>query len=118
MWVKRTPEEIVEVRLNKHHRRIRSAVAVGAVSLVLGTFTHGRNWRLRFVSWLAPFSEVPGRLLFSVPFSILLGLSVYWFGKTRPLMVCPKCETTKYGDLSEKCACGCRLEELETMKWK
>jgi hypothetical protein len=118
MWVKRTPEEMADVAIREKRRRVRVAFAVGLFVLLVATFTHGKGKR-RSQGLLVSRQEVPGRLVFSVPFCIVLGAVAYWInpGRRKPMVVCPKCEATKYADSVSVCDCGGVFEDMDTMKW-
>jgi hypothetical protein len=45
-------------------------------------------------------------------------LLYYKFHRERPVMICPKCEVTKYDDNMTECSCGGHFEKLEEMKYQ
>jgi hypothetical protein len=119
MWIKCTPDEIAKVRIQQKRRRRQWAFTAGAFLLLLLTFTPGRHVP-QGQSWLVSRDEVPGRLLLAVPQGIAFGVFTYWLnlGRYRRMMVCPKCEATKYAGSVSACACGGTFEDADTMKWE
>ena len=122
MWIKLSPEEIAKVKVRQQRRRVISACALAGFSLLFFTFTHGRGWsRRQHSSWLVSSEEIPGRVVFAVPASIVIGLIGYWFGigRVRPTQICRKCDIAKDADSVTVCSkCGRDFEQSETLKWK
>jgi hypothetical protein len=119
MWVKCTEEEIAQAKARKQRQRMRWAIISGVIICLLFGFIRSKRWRRHgYDSRLVRWGEVPGRLLFSIPFGIIGGYLLYRFElKPKRFMVCPKCEITTQDDAELKCGCGGRFEHLDTMKW-
>lgn len=117
MWVKRTDVEIAEERERRYRSKVRAAITVGLLVLVSGTCFFPSSIYLMEGRLLVPTSEYPSRLPFFLGLAIIIGVLWYYGTHTRPLMICPQCEITKYEDGVTNCACGGRFEKMETMKY-
>ena len=117
MWVKRTDAEIAEERERRRRTRLRGAVLFGFFVLFIITCFFG--WReaadrSRFTS---PVVELLSRLPFALVAAIICAFLSYKLDRKRPMMICPKCEATKYEDGVTACSCGGRFEKMEMMKY-
>ena len=119
MWIKRTDQEIAAVRAKARRKRIFVAAAFTILCFISITVGHGRYRRYRNHSADESFDNSPANLLFVIPIMALVGWCSYRFqplGK-RKVVVCAKCESTKYADAQPDCPCGGHFEDLDTMKW-
>ena len=65
-----------------------------------------------------PLDELLLRLPFGVVAGIIWSVVIYkWERKRLPMMICPKCEATKYEDGTIQCSCGGHFEMMEVMKY-
>ena len=117
MWIKRTPAEIAEEQRRRRRTRLRGAAFFGAFAAIVVTFLFSGREASRRGLYTIPASEIFAR----VPGAMLFGLicSLVWFKwqRKRPMMICPKCETTKYEDDTFECSCGGRFENMDEMKY-
>jgi len=113
MWVKRTESEMAAERLRQRHSRLQVAMAYGGFITIATAFYYGWSWgRHRFA---VPASQIP---LCAVLSGVIMTLLYYKFHRERPVMICPKCEVTKYDDNMTECSCGGHFEKLEEMKYQ
>jgi hypothetical protein len=118
MWVKRTESEITEERRQQRQNRLRSAVVFGVLVTIFTTCFFGREEAgRRGGRFTVPAYELPQRLHFSIPCGVLVAFLFPMFGRKRPVMICPKCEVTKYDDSVAGCSCGGHFEKIEEMKY-
>lgn len=117
MWVERTPEELVKQKLK---RRVGHALAAAFVGFLVGLMTllvYGwREAMLRGQS-LVPTDELLHRLPWSLLCGFVFGLLYCKFVKQPRIVICPKCGTTKYEDVSTECPCGGSFRNFDEMKW-
>src|ERR1700722_174561 len=119
MWTKRTDQEIASVRAKARRNRIFIAAGFTIFCFILSVLGHGRYRRYRNHSADEAFDNSPVNLLFVIPSMVFFGWCSYrflLFGK-RKVVLCPKCEPTKYEDVQPDCPCGGHIEDMETMKW-
>jgi hypothetical protein len=116
MWVKRTEAEIAEERKRQRRGRLREAMLSGAFVLVTTCLFHWgeTDWRGRLI---VPADELLSRLPFAAMSGIILAFVLYKCERRRPMMVCPKCESTKYEDGVNQCPCGGHFEMMESRKY-
>ena len=123
MWIKRTPEELTQLKAKRQRARWQVAALIGLLTLLGGTFTHSRYSRYRMGggTWLVSKEEIPSHFRFAFPAAMLMSGLAYWInlGRSRgsSTVICPKCESTKYVDSNPYCTCGGAFVEIETMKW-
>jgi hypothetical protein len=117
MWVKRTTQELVELKLKKKRSRLRGAIFSGI--LIFGFVLLFRATAPEGVPHLASRYELPSR----GPFALLCGLVVAIFyyilpPRSRQIVVCNHCGKSKDKDSETKCSCGGTFEDIRTMKWQ
>ncbi len=117
MWIKRTENEMIQVRLQQNRRRIWGAIGFGVIP-ILAAISRGKHPSDN-LTWFDPANVILGRLVFAVPFSLILGLFAYWqnFAQKRQFMICPHCDAVYAANSASICTCGSPLEKMETMKW-
>jgi hypothetical protein len=120
MWVKKSPEELRKSFSKK--RRLLGALAFGTMLFLMCVFTNGKGW-VRTGSF---FKHQLSDMVNSVPIALLIstitGLISYWllFRETpspNGVLLCQKCEKTKFDDGTLDCPCGGHFEDIQTMKW-
>jgi len=123
MWVKRTEQEVEEIRVRSQIRakrqRICVSVLIGLVVFLCTAFFFVR-WRSSpYPARPVPLYEVPARAPLAAVCGILAGLICYRTTKEPPrkTMICPRCEKTKRDDGVMECSCGGHFEDLAAMKW-
>ena len=117
MWVERTPEELAKRKLK---RRMEHALLAGFFGLFVGLITlFVFGWREGMLrgQFLVPADELLHRLPQSLLFGFVAGLFFFKFKKQPRIVVCPKCGSTKYEDVSTECPCGGSFRNLDEMKW-
>jgi hypothetical protein len=117
MWVKRTNEEITAARRRNVIGRIRGALFMCAVVVILFAFVRGGGRSLVPAATVS-LEEAVSRLPRSLFYGIIAGLIFYCFpGNSAKNMVCPKCKKVTRKVSQVQCSCGGHLEDAETMKW-
>jgi cytosine/uracil/thiamine/allantoin permease len=97
--------------------RVRAAVLAGVFALLVSVLVsrHERGYPQKTV--LTPPRQWLQRLPYGFVFGVFVGFFVYKvIPPRRPMMICPKCEATKYEDGVGECSCGGRYEKMEEMK--
>lgn len=117
MWVKRTESEVAEERRQQRQSRLRAAALFGAFVTVVTTFFYGWAEAGRRGRITVPTGELLLRLRVSVVVGAVATWVFYKFERKRPIMICPKCEATKYDDNLAGCSCGGHFEKIEEMKY-
>jgi len=118
MWVKRTESEIAEERQRQRRRHSRNALLAGALLMVMVTCTFGWAQGGHGGRFLVPPAKYSSRLPTAVVAGIVAALAFYKWERDRPMMICPKCEVTKYQDDVRECSCGGHFEIMENMKYE
>lgn len=119
MWVKKSPEELQKPFPIK--RRLLGALALGSF-VFIGSTTFGGIYYYGATGHLfCSFQEMASRTPLGLLFSIIVGSLFYWFsGRKSPspkgVLLCQKCEKTKFDDGILDCPCGGSFENLQTMK--
>ncbi|MBA4147864.1 MAG: hypothetical protein H0X66_07080 [Verrucomicrobia bacterium] len=117
MWIKRTEIEMVEQRKRQGRKRLKEAIAGGAIVLLIVTFLF--DWqeageRSRF---FISIQELLSRLPLAGIIAVVSGFVIYKLERRQlPMMICPRCETTKIEDETDQCSCGEQFEVMETLK--
>jgi len=122
MWVKKSPDELRKSFSKK--RRILGALALGTMIFLMCVFTNGGG--IGYVRTRAYFKHQLSDIVDSVPIALLIstitGLISYWLlfrenPSPNGVLLCPKCEKTKFDDGKLPCECGGHFEDIQTMKW-
>ena len=118
MWVRRTEAEIAKERQRQRRSRLQGAVIFGTFILLMVLCFFGWRESARRGRFVVPTEEMLSRLPFASVAAILFAFVMYkWERKRLPMMICPKCETTKYKDEVTQCSCGGHFEMMEVMKY-
>ena len=118
MWVKRTEAEIAQERRRQRRSRLWACALFGAFIMLMLTGLFGWQVAARRGRITVPANELLSRLPYATIAGILCGFVMYkWERKRLPIMICPKCEATKYADSLTQCSCGGQFEMMEVMKY-
>jgi len=117
MWVERTESEVAEARQRQRRDKLRAASVFGGFTTVLVTFFYGWGdaWAEGRVT--VPADQFLYRLQLAVVCGAICTLFYYKFERKRAMMICPKCEVTKYDDKLTECSCGGHFHKFEDMKY-
>ena len=120
MWVKKSPEELQKPMPQRN--RILGASAIAAV-VFIGITTFGGIYCYGATGhFFHTLDVIVDRTPIGLLISMIVGSLIYWLSgrKTAPpqgeLLMCPKCEKTKFDDEVLDCPCGGSFEHLQTMK--
>ena len=117
MWGKRTETELLEERRRQRQARLRDAGLFGVFVTILSTFFVGWKEAGNRGAFAVPKDELLSRFHLSIVFGAVAALLFFKFERRRPIMICPKCEATKYDDNLFGCSCGGHFEKMEEMKY-
>ena len=117
MWIKRSEAELVEERRRERRSRLRWALLFGAFVLLLVTFFFGGPEAFRRGRFTVPVAEILSRFPFAIAAGAISSFVSYKCERKRPMMICPKCEATKYDDGATQCSCGGHFETMDSMKY-
>src|SRR6266481_3314257 len=106
MWIKRSEPELAKERHRQRRRHFLQSITAGTFVLVMVTCLFGWREAGRRGRVVVPVSEYSSRILFAVAGGVAFGLAFFKWCRERPMMICPKCETTKYLDAVTECSCG------------
>jgi hypothetical protein len=120
MWIKRTPEEIVEAKKQRRSMRIRQALIIGAISAILTLFMYSnvRSYRGPADQIFIPLDQIASRVPCAIIMGIIAAIIMDWFTfRVKRELVCPRCGQIKNSDNILQCSCGGNFEKREEMKW-
>ena len=118
MWIKKTPAEIVEDSRKRKRDRLKGAIAVGVVTVVLVSITKGWHSVYRGGGFFASADEIPRRLVMALIFGAFVGLLFYRFRPRSRTVVCSSCGKTGFIGDTSRCSCGGQFERLDDVKWR
>jgi len=122
MWVKKSPEELQKPSSKK--RRLLGSFVLGTMIFLGCVFTNGGG--IGYMRTGSFFKHHLYDMVDSVPIALLIstitGLISYWLlfrenPSPNRVLLCPKCEKTKFDDGILDCPCGRHFEDIQTMKW-
>ena len=108
MWVKRTEQELEEIKARNEvwAKGLWISVAIFTGFALYQSVVFIRGSMNQF-----PFAVLGGVLAIGICLRAIKNV------KRSRFMICPNCETTKLEDNQMKCSCGGNFEYTDTMKW-
>ena len=120
MWVKKSPEQ---QKRESQKSRILSSIGLAAIIFLGCVFTNGGGigYALRGTYFKHELHEIIDSIPFALLSGLIVGLIGYWLlqrkNENQLVMICQKCEKTKFGDGNLSCLCGGHFEDIKNMKW-
>ena len=117
MWVKRDPISR-ELHLSKmRKRRLKMSLLIAFMISAPYVFLHDRMEFNRSGDILAPSYEWPDRAFMGLIYGVIAGILANYLQKRDDYqLVCPQCESRRWGKEACPCECGGRMEPLAEME--
>lgn len=117
MWIRRSPEEIVQARAYYQRARMREAGIVWLLSCLIVLVLRGGFEVAHGGGFLVPLDELANRLPRAILLSFAGAVLFFFYRSNRTVFICPKCDEVRSTTDSQDCPCGGHFEKLEEIKW-